>query len=95
MLLRKRNCVKVAQRTLTPYVRVRILLPLPVKKPLILRDWGLFSCSNTIFFPYVFPLQTENGSFKPPDRSEGFFYAMLSIYACILAALSSFMRSET
>ena len=34
----------VAQRTLTPYVRVQILLPLPNEKPCNLNDYKVFSC---------------------------------------------------
>ncbi len=42
MLPVKRDCVKVAQRTLTPYVRVRILLPLPCYCPGIVLIPGIF-----------------------------------------------------
>ena len=64
----------VAQRTLTPYVRVRILLPLPKNRDrkvavlsFLLHDFGIFvlkSCVCT-FAEYVLPLSLPQLDFLP------------------------------
>ena len=51
----QRDCVMVAQRTLTPYMRVRILLPLP-KRLECFTQVSFFIIKIILYNPHLFLL---------------------------------------
>ena len=50
----------VAHQTLTLFVRVRILHPLPMRNPVVSMTTGFFHARLKGVFPYLFPLQMQN-----------------------------------
>ena len=56
----QRDCVMVARQTLTLFVRVRILLPLPIENPVAAMVTGLFLCGFFPVYPLIYPLQLLN-----------------------------------